>query len=297
MNNFDDFLKQKIENEKTEIPDQIKNKIEKSLAELPESRSKTVKFKPISKAISFAACIVFVFFVLIPNCSSVYAKTLEKIPLIGNFVRVVTIRNYFYKDNYHEMNIDVPKIEDDNSEAANYINNDVSELTQILVDRFNADLEEIGDEGHSSVYLQYDVVTNSEKWFTLKITVFEAAGSSNTYYKYYHIDKQSGKIVNLNDLVANDKFYEVVENEIKRQMKNEMETNPNKTYWLEKSDFGWEFTTLEKNHNFYWNENYDLIISFDKYEVAPGSMGTPQFVIENSIFKEYLKSEIQDLCK
>lgn len=297
MNNFDEFLKRKIKTERDDIPEKVKNKIEETLNALPEEQNKKIKFKPLLKVASFAACFVFLFLIIIPNCSSVYANALEKLPVIGGFVKVVTIRNYFYSDSNHEMNINVPKIEDDNSDAANYINKDVSELSQILVDRFYSDLEEIGDEGHSSVYVEYDVITNTDKWFTLKIRVYEAAGSSNTYYKYYHINKSSEKIVQLSDIVADDDFYTAVENDIKRQMKNQMEADENIIYWLEKSDFGWEFTTLDKNHNFYWNENYDLVISFDKYEVAPGSMGTPQFVVDNSVFKEYLNSEIKRLCK
>lgn len=297
MNNFDEFLKRKIKTERDDVPEKVKNKIEETLNALPEEQNKKIKFKPLLRAASFAACFVFLFLIIIPNCSSVYANALEKLPVIGGFVKVVTIRNYFYSDSNHEMNINVPKIEDDNSDAANYINKDVSELSQILVDRFYSDLEEIGDEGHSSVYVEYDVITNTDKWFTLKIRVYEAAGSSNTYYKYYHIDKSSGKIVQLSDIVADDDFYTAVENDIKRQMKNQMEADENIIYWLEKSDFGWEFTTLDKNHNFYWNENYDLVISFDKYEVAPGSMGTPQFVVDNNVFKEYLNSEIKRLCK
>ena len=53
-----------------------------------------------------------------------YAQALEKIPVIGSILRVVTIRNYFYSDDYHQMDIDVPKIEGNESSAADYINKD-----------------------------------------------------------------------------------------------------------------------------------------------------------------------------
>lgn len=63
------------------------------------------------------------------------------------------------------------------------------------------------------------MVTNTEKWFTLKIRVHEAAGSNNTYYRFYHIDKANGKIVELKDLFTSDDFAEVLADNLRKQMK------------------------------------------------------------------------------
>lgn len=35
----------------------------------------------------------------------------------------------------------------------------------------------------------------------------------------------------------------------------------------------------------------NIVIVFDKYEVAPGSMGTPEFVIEKGSISDILKPE------
>ena len=181
MNEFDKYIKEKIDEENLSVPDSIKERIEQSVSALPARESKVIKFRMFPKAIAIAACFVFVCLVVLPNCSAVYAQALEKIPVIGSIVRVVTLRNYFYSDNYHQMDIDVPKIEGSESSASDYINKDVDELTKLLADRFNEELEEIGDDGHSGIYVDYEVVTNTEKWFTLKIRIHEASGSSNTY--------------------------------------------------------------------------------------------------------------------
>lgn len=219
MNAFDKYMKEKIDKEDRSVPDIIKERVEQSISELPEKKSKIIKYRTFPKAIAIAACFVFVCLVILPNCSAVYAQALEKIPVIGSIVRVVTIRNYFYSDDYHQMDIDVPKIESSERSAADYINKDVDELTKLLVDRFNDELEEIGNEGHSGIFVDYEVVTNTEKWFTLKIRVHEAAGSSNTYYRFYHIDKANGKIVELKDLFTSDDFAELLADNLRKQMK------------------------------------------------------------------------------
>lgn len=193
------------------------------------------------------------------------------------------------------MDIDVPEVSGQNSQAADYINKNVGELTDALVKQFYSDLEAIGDEGHSSVYVNYETVTNTDKWFTLKIKVHEAAGSSNTYFKYYHINKQSGKTVNLGDLAADESFYRAAEEEIKRQMQAQMELDENKTYWIDDSLIGDDFVSITPEHNFYLNPNGDIVIPFDKYEVAPGYMGTPEFTVSKDIILEHISPLFKDI--
>lgn len=290
MTEFDEFIRNNLE--KREVPQKVSEKIDKTLDSLPQKQEqgkKKIRFLP-KVAAAVAAVIVLCLFVM-PNVSVVYAAALQKIPVIGSIVKVVTIRDYSYSDYFHEMNIKVPKIEGDSGEAVDYINKDVEELTNILAERFNEELEEIGNEGHSSIYVDYDVITNTDQWFTLKITVFEAAGSSNTYYKYYHIDKVNGKIVTLGDLAANEDFYSRIKENIKVQMKAQMQANSDLLYWTDNEDFGMEFEELGPNHNFYWTESGDIVIVYDKYEVAPGYMGTPEFVVEKEAIGDAIKAE------
>lgn len=290
MNEFDEFIKNNIQ--PTEVPESVSKKIEETLSALPEkTEKKRAKVRILPKILATAATLVFISLFVMPNLSVNYASALEKIPVIGSIVKVVTIRNYSYSDRFHEMNIDVPKIENEGNEAADYINKDVEELTRILAERFDEELELVGDEGHSSIYVSYDIVINSDSWFTLKITVFEAAGSSNTYYKYYHIDKLKGKIVTLGDLAENDEFYIRIKDNIKLQMKDAMKEDSDLIYWIDREDFGMEFEALGPKHNFYWNQQGDLVIVYDKYEVAPGFMGTPEFAVEKEVLGDSLKQE------
>lgn len=151
MNDFDKIIKQKIEEEDISVPDVVKERIDKALSDLPEKESKPRKLRLLPKIAAVAACFVLICFVVLPNCSTTYAHALEKVPLIGSFVRVVTIRNYFYSDGKHDMDIEVPAIESEKGDAVDFINKDVDELTKILADRFNKEVEEVGDKGHSGM--------------------------------------------------------------------------------------------------------------------------------------------------
>ena len=295
MNDFDKYIKSMASEENTDIPDSVKNKIEETLAALQEKNIHIKKTKILPRIAATAACFIFVIFFLLPNVSVAYAEAFEEIPIIGRLIKVITVRNYFYSDDYHEMDIDVPKVSGEDGDAADYINNDVNKLTDTLVKQFYKDLDSIGDSGHSSIYVDYETVTNTESWFTLKMRVHEAAGSSNTYYKYYHIDKKSGKIIKLSDLSEDEGFLETLEKEIRQQMRSQMDNDSSKIYWLDDSVIGKDYVAVTPEHNFFWNENGDLVIVFDKYEVAPGAMGTPEFTVDKALISDMLKSEYKNM--
>ena len=295
MNDFDKYIKSKAAQEQTEIPDSVKNRIEQTLADLPEKKPVIKQIRILPRIAAAAACFIFITLFLLPNVSVAYAQALEQIPVIGDIVQVVTIRNYFYADDKHEMNIDVPQIEGEDSEAVDYINKDVSELTTALVNQFYKDLEITGNNGYGSIHVDYEATMNTDRWFTLKLSVIETAASSNTYFEFYHIDKKQGKIVELGDLFNTDNFSDILVAEIKMQMQEQMANDENISYWINNSGIGEEFATVSADHNFYWNENGDLVIIFDEYEVGPGSMGTPEFVIDRDVIKDILKSEFKDI--
>ncbi|MCI7067759.1 MAG: RsiV family protein [Butyrivibrio crossotus] len=295
MNDFDKYIKNKAAQEQTDIPASVKNRIEQTLADLPEKKPVIKQIRIFPRIAAVAACFIFITLFLLPNVSVAYAQALEQIPVIGDIVRVVTIRNYFYSDDKHEMDIDVPQIEGEDSEAVDYINKDVSELTTALVNQFYKDLEITGNNGYGSIHVDYEATTNTDRWFTLKLSVSETSASSNTYFEFYHIDKKQGKIIELGDLFNTDKFSDILVAEIKMQMQEQMANDENISYWINNSGIGEEFATVSAEHNFYWNENGDLVIIFDKYEVGPGSMGTPEFVIGRDVIKDILKSEFKDI--
>lgn len=295
MNDFDKYIKSEVAKEQTDIPDSVKNRIEQTLVDLPEKKPVKKQIRILPRIAASAACFVFIILFLLPNVSVTYAQALEQLPVIGDLVRVVTIRNYYYDDNHWKMDINIPQIESEDSKSVDYINKDVSELTTALINRFYEDLEINGNKGYGSLNVDYEVVTNTDSWFTLKLTVCQTAASSNTYFKFYHIDKNQGKIVELGDLFNTDKFSDSLVAEIKKQMQEQMANDENISYWINTSGIGEEFATVSADHNFYWNENGDLVIIFDKYEVGPGSMGTPEFVIDKGVIRDLLKSEFKDV--
>lgn len=299
MTDFDRYLHNKAELEQTEIPFSVKNRIETVLSGLPDTPpiSCRIKKRIFPQIAAAAASLAFLTLFLLPNVSKVYAHAVENIPIIGDIVKVFTVKNYSYSDKFHEMSIDIPKIIIENGTAAAQINKEIGELTNTILHRFYEELEIVGNSGHGSVYVDYSTVTDTDKWFTLGLRVHEAAGSGYTYFKYYNINKSTGMTVTLGDLSENSTFYDVLQQDIISQMKERMNSSKDEIYWTDDSFLGKDYTYLEADHNFYFNKNGDMVIPFDKYEVAPGCMGTPEFTVKNEVFENLLKPEFAELVR
>jgi len=292
MNELDTKLKALAKQEECSLPEPAYRRIASTLEGLPDKRI-NIRRRTHAHAWAVVSAAVMTLFLVLPNIDSSIAYAMQDLPVIGKIVKVVTIRDYVYEDSHHSARVSIPMVAvDDNTlkQSADLINGDVEELTNALLERFRQDTEEVGSEAHTSLDISFEVITNTDSWFTLKLTVFEGAGSSNTYFKYYHIDKSTGSIVVLKDLFKeNSGYIEAISQNIKDQMKQQMEEDESKIYWLNSEFPEWDFTSIKEDQNFYFAPNGNIVISFNKYEVAPGSMGCPEFEIPKQVYEEYLK--------
>ena len=290
MNFFEDRKIKKIaRDEDIKAPDKYLKSVERTLNDLKNNEE---KIKPIWSNIrkfNYAIAMAMLMFVLLTNVSPKFAYAMQEIPIIGNIVKVITIRNYFDKDGNSEIEMEIPNLKNDNnsqSQTNENVNEDVNQLTQNILDKFYA---EENSENHLSIKVESDVIENNKYWFTLKLTISELAASSDLKYKYYNIDKRTDEIVKLSDLFDDENYKKAISEEIKKQMISRMEKDNNVVYWIDEENEEWNFNMIEGNQNFYLSNKGNIVIVFDKYEVGPGSTGTPEFEINKEIYEKYLK--------
>ncbi len=288
---FDEASRKFSDEKNIQSPQSVKRKMMTIRSVLSSKKGTSQALGIWSHVAVTVSCLLCILVLVMPNISPVYAQDTGDIPADSDWIRVFTVRNYSYSDPNHEMDIDVPNISDPrHSEAADQINEDVDEFTAKLAGQFYNDLEAVGDKGHGAIFVDYEVLMNRENWFTLKLAVNSVTGSSDSYYKIYNIDRNTGKIVTFSDLFCTSDFGKVMKQDIMKQMKERSEENNTLIYVTDEDT--WE---ISDKQNFYFNENGDLVIPFDKYEVAPGSMGNPEFTIRKGTLNCILKSEYQSI--
>lgn len=162
-------------------------------------------------------------------------------------------------------------------------------MTNRLIGEFQASAD-LG-ESYGSLEIHHETVTNNDRYFTLKLSIYQGAGSGFESYKFYTIDKKTGKQIQLGDLFQEDSDYnERLSENIKDQMRAKMKEDENSFYWVDYEDVPeWNFERLKDDQNFYFDEAGNIVISFDEYEVAPGYMGASEFTVELEVFEDILK--------
>ncbi|MDU1339987.1 MAG: DUF3298 domain-containing protein [Clostridium butyricum] len=270
----------------------VKKSLEDNGVKITNSRS---NFKGIKIAAASIVAATALFTVGV-NSSPVFAASLSNVPVVGSIVKILTFREYTVNEDSYNADIKVPSIQGlENKDLENNLNDKYLTENKKLYEDFMADMEDMKSkgDGHLGVSSGYVVKTDNDKLLSIGRYVVNTVGSSSTTMKYDTIDKQSEILITLPSLFKNDSYVNIISENIKKQMIEQNKADENKFYWVEgiEKDINMDlFEKISKDQNFYINSEGKLVISFDKYEVAPGYMGVVEFVIPTEILSDSLVS-------
>lgn len=276
------------------IPEELKEKVLDALKEgKAESNmkpnEKRGKLSNILLRSGQTAAAALLAITVLANSGASVAYAMEQIPVIGAITKVVTFRTYEKKEGNTEAKVEIPKVEAEQGsgygDAVNQVNLSVEEYTNQIISQFEADVKAGGGELHKGLYSDYEVLTDNDRLFTLRINTEEVMASAAVSVKIYTIDKKSGKILALKDMFPQGTDYvTMLSNAIKTQMEADMNGDSGKSYFLN-DGMDSDFTAIKENQNFYINADGHLVLVFDEYEIAPGYMGVVEMEVPETILK------------
>lgn len=274
--------------ENTPIPEELDYLVRKTL----KKEKDKMKLHKWSKNIITAAASAAALFVITVNVSPAAANAMAEVPALGNLVKVVTFREYTYKDDHHEADVKVPQVTGlDNTELEKHLNEKYLEENTKLYKDF---LKNIGtdnlDKANLALYTDYKVILDTDALLVMANEKTEIAASGSESVHYDTIDKKNQMVLTLSSLFKDDSYIDVISKNIISQMKDQMAKDEGKTYFIaDGTEDG--FKTIAADQNFYINKDNKLVISFNEYDVAPGVMGIVEFVIPTEAVKDILVSD------
>ena len=314
-------LKEEYEN--MTIPEAGRERLQ---AGIDRARMEKKRAERARRRSAWTAAAAMIVLIALPNTNVQIAHAMENIPVLGGFFRLVTVRQYNYSDENHDAEIELAQItygEDgegtpvgevavgaaapDNADVGNAEGAGqeagVAKLSEEGVQEINQDMETtvdelirqfedtLSEEGYHGLHVSQEVVTDNAQYYTVKLSALETEASGYEHNQFYTIDKQTGNVVALADLFAEGSDYiSVISENIKTQMRAQMVADEGVIYFLDDEDMPeFNFQSITEQTNFYFNESGELVIAFDEYEVAPGYMGAPEFVIPQKVTAGLLK--------
>lgn len=272
----------------------LKTKMEVAKRENRKDRNRT----RVTRLATTAAALVIAFIAL-PNMSPTIAYAMEKIPVIGQFVKVVTFRDYEYTSDRNIADIEVPEIkleetlEDSKASeklerTTDEINVEIQEITNELVEHFEKHLEE--EQGYQEIIVKSNVLATTQDYFTLKLFCYQGAGSGYQWNYYFTIDLNTGERLQMQDVFKDGADYITpISENIKEQMQAQMAEDEMVCYWLDQEIEEWNFKTITDETAFYLNESGNVVICFNEGDVAPMYMGAVEFEIPAEVLEDIRK--------
>lgn len=179
-----------------------------------------------------------------------------------------------------------------------------SVYAKTINDRINKDMQDVlesakhrGEEYHEAylatggkesdytplyIKMDYDVKYNTNGIVSLGIYKTETIGSAYDVAYFYNFDLGNQKDITLKDFYGKD-YKRIIDEQIMSQIKERI-AEEGATYFE-------GFKGIKENQAFYINEKGNPVIVFNKYEIAPGSMGMQSFEIANPEKLFQLESE------
>ncbi len=276
-----DRLKKSYDN--IDIPPELNDVVKDSIRQAKASQKK----RPFLKQWTIGAVAAAALFVSSINMSPTMAQAMANIPVLGSIVEVLTVQKLTLDEKTYQADLATPAINGlENEKLQASLNEKYIEENKARFEQFEQEVAEMkkAGNGHLGIDTGYEVMTDTAQLLSIARYEVNTIGSSSTTMQYDTIDKQENILITLPSLFKDDQYIKVISSYIAEEMKRQMTADEEVSYL--------DFETIKPDQNFYITANHQLVISFDKYEVAPGYMGVVTFEIPSDILSNLLVSDV-----
>lgn len=286
-------MKQEYEN--IPIPEELSIRIKKEIEasrKMQAEKNNMAHSRKIKKTLHIAeatAAAVCIAFAAALNTSEAFAKETAEIPVLGSIAQVLTFRSYETEKDDIGISVQIPSIEgiaEDTKITADKINQEIYDLCEEYAKEAVSRAEEYRkafldtggtlkewEEHQVKITVDYEIKQQSDLYLSFVVRGTENWTTAYSESKYYNLSLKTGERVTLEDLLGSN-YAELVNESIRKQISERRMAG--EQFFTEGKG---GFTGISENVSFYINKDHHPVIVFDRYEIAPGSSGEPEFEI------------------
>lgn len=283
--------------ENIEIPAELAERVNQAIASVQKEDLITEKPKvrrrkwKAFRTCSAVAAALLLCFTLALNTSTAFAAEMCRLPVIGALSRVLTIREITVKEEYVTTELKIPEIQLDSS-LSSEVNAHIQSIADQWIAEAKQDFAEYKDaylatggteedwKGREmAVNVDYQVHYETEDTLSLELITEKCWVAAAQEHHFYNLDLKKDQELTL-EYILGPNYVEICNASIVAQIEERLANDENACY----PGFGNDtqltgFTTVTPETKFYLNEQGHVVIVFEQYEIAPGSMGVQTFEI------------------
>ena len=273
------------------IPEELAGKVQEAIDISRKKRVKRLARSRRKRVYQWAAGIAAAFTVVTTvglNTNEAFAMEAQKLPVIGELARILTVRSYEKANDDLHISAKIPGVDlgGDGQQLSDEVNAQIermtgqyeSEAVKRAEEYKEAFLETGGtqeewEEHDIRIDVWYEIKNQTEDVLSFTVKGTESWTSAYAETRYYNLDLKNNEFLTLEDFLGQD-YVEKANESIRAQIDERMQNG--ETFFT--SEEG-GFETIEADQSFYVNENGNPVIVFEKYAIAPGAMGEVEFEI------------------
>lgn len=222
------------------------------------------------------------------NMSESFAVAAGEIPVIGTIAKLLTFREYSYEANDSTVEVRIPKVDgltdEQYEEKVNSLINERVEAAvaegKIIADEYKEAFIATGgtEEAYKNkgveVKVDYKILSSDENRLSFLVYSYNSVAAVYASYNYYNIDVATNKALTLEDILGKDYVEKAT-----KVVRSAFEEGKNKEDSLYFEDVFTDDWKVREDIDFYIDESGNVVIVFDKYEIAAGAAGRLEFKI------------------
>lgn len=259
-----------------------------------------------------AAAAVLVCFTVGLNTSEAFAMEMSQAPVIGALARVLTVRSYHGAQGDYEIDMEVPEIEVHTEQAVDGqtatgftgdINVEIQKIVDDYMEQAKTEFQEYKEAFFATggteeewggrtmdITVDYEVKYQEGNYLSLQLVTAKGWVSAQEERHFYNLNLAENKILTLREVLGED-YVRICNESILSQIKQRITENEDQVFFGFGPDGEAEadpdipgFTTVSADTKFYVNGQGNVVIVFEKYEIAPGYMGFSEFEIAPALW-------------
>lgn len=213
-------------------------------------------------------------FTLAVNTSYSFASAAERMPVVRDAVKVVLFREYKHVDKTSYADIKVPLLSHlANTDLEDKLNASYASEGRALYDAFMNKT----DDTPKSLTQTYQEKVNNDQLLVLERRQDMSMADTATKLSYTTIDKQRGLVLTLPMLFKSADYQTVLRDYVNKQIKASDKYNT-------------PVEAISKTQTFYINEHNQLVLVFQRGDIAPMYVGPVEMTIPTNLIDNQLVS-------
>jgi len=265
-----------------DIPKELDEMINKTIEQINEERiqekGNKTRHSTMNKGLAIALGIALIVVPL--NVSKSVASFAGEIPVVGAIARLLTFRSYDFEEAIVKGEVNIPAV-DGLTDAA--YETQINELIEERVTTALAESKEraaeykeayIATGGTEEEYagrkievkVDYKIFSSTTESLSFLVYSHESLAAVYATYEYYNIDLENNKELTLEEIVGTQ-YESIITDQVNAFIQ---ETKNDIGYFDEALTGKW---TFRQDMDFYLNTSGNVVVVFDKYELASGASG------------------------